>query len=240
MAKQKFYAVKVGRTPGIYLTWDDCKSQVDKFENAEYKSFGKLDEAYEWMSSEKSDDAQKDNSVPLPNGPYTFVDGSFNAATGVYGYGGFLCVHGRKYPLEGSGKDPELATMRNVAGELEGSMAAVRKAEELGLREITMLYDYKGIEEWAVGRWKTEKAGTSAYREFMSDSNRSVKVSFQKVPAHTGIEGNEMADVMAKHAVGMSLTKKQKSLYDQVYAIADRDGYDVSEPVSTEEREIQL
>ena len=41
----KFYAVKIGRKPGIYLTWDECKQQVDKFKGAVYKSFNSKDEA---------------------------------------------------------------------------------------------------------------------------------------------------------------------------------------------------
>ena len=27
----KYYAVKVGRKPGIYLSWDECKMQVDRY-----------------------------------------------------------------------------------------------------------------------------------------------------------------------------------------------------------------
>lgn len=42
---KKYYAVKIGRTPGIYLTWDECKSQVDKFPGAIYKSFKTVQEA---------------------------------------------------------------------------------------------------------------------------------------------------------------------------------------------------
>ena len=30
----KFYAVKIGRKPGIYNSWDECKMQVDKFKVA--------------------------------------------------------------------------------------------------------------------------------------------------------------------------------------------------------------
>lgn len=26
--KMKYYAVKKGKIPGIYLTWDECKAQV--------------------------------------------------------------------------------------------------------------------------------------------------------------------------------------------------------------------
>jgi len=40
MAKtQKYYVVWKGRTPGVYLTWDDCKAQVEGFADAKYKSF---------------------------------------------------------------------------------------------------------------------------------------------------------------------------------------------------------
>jgi ribonuclease HI len=39
MGGNKFYAVSVGETPGIYLTWDDCWKQVDKYPHAKYKKF---------------------------------------------------------------------------------------------------------------------------------------------------------------------------------------------------------
>ena len=42
---KKYYSVRIGREPGIYLTWDDCKAQVDKFPGAIYKSFKTMEEA---------------------------------------------------------------------------------------------------------------------------------------------------------------------------------------------------
>ncbi|EPZ58688.1 caulimovirus viroplasmin family protein [[Clostridium] sordellii ATCC 9714] len=48
----KYYAVKVGKKPGIYKTWDECKEQVNKFPGAIYKSFKTLEEA-EKFSGEK-------------------------------------------------------------------------------------------------------------------------------------------------------------------------------------------
>ena len=41
MAK-KYYAVAKGKTPGIYLTWEDCKAQVDHFPGALYKGFATI------------------------------------------------------------------------------------------------------------------------------------------------------------------------------------------------------
>lgn len=35
----KYYAVKRGRKPGVYKTWDECQDQVKGFNNAIYKSF---------------------------------------------------------------------------------------------------------------------------------------------------------------------------------------------------------
>ena len=46
----KFYAVKVGRVPGIYMTWEECKSQVDGVK-AIYKSFGSKELAAEWIKT---------------------------------------------------------------------------------------------------------------------------------------------------------------------------------------------
>ena len=45
--RTKFYVVWQGRNPGIYKSWIECKSQVDGFEGAKYKSFDSQEEAIE-------------------------------------------------------------------------------------------------------------------------------------------------------------------------------------------------
>ena len=47
MKVKKYYVVWNGRIPGIYETWNECKAQVDGFENAKYKSFESLSEAHQ-------------------------------------------------------------------------------------------------------------------------------------------------------------------------------------------------
>ncbi|CAG8773684.1 9738_t:CDS:2, partial [Racocetra persica] len=37
--KPGYYAIRKGRKTEIYLTWDECKVQVNKFHNAMYKKF---------------------------------------------------------------------------------------------------------------------------------------------------------------------------------------------------------
>ncbi|WP_195701415.1 ribonuclease H family protein [Companilactobacillus futsaii] len=51
---QKYYAVRKGKKPGIYLTWPECKKQVDGFANARYKSFTNRAEAEKFLTGTDS------------------------------------------------------------------------------------------------------------------------------------------------------------------------------------------
>jgi ribonuclease HI len=35
----KYYAVRAGKTPGVYLTWKECQEQITGFKGASFKSF---------------------------------------------------------------------------------------------------------------------------------------------------------------------------------------------------------
>lgn len=59
----KYYAVKVGKKPGIYKTWDECKEQVNKFPGAIYKSFKTLEEAEKFSGVKTSFNENKNNKL---------------------------------------------------------------------------------------------------------------------------------------------------------------------------------
>ena len=200
MAK-KYYAVRVGKTPGIYLSWADCRDMVDGYPGAKYKGFDSVEEAERFLNGETQEGDSVRNSFGQE--PYAFVDGSYNVVTGAYGYGGYLVVNDEKHVLQGAGDEAEMASMRNVAGEIMGSMAAVETALALGLDKLTIFYDYLGIEMWATGAWKRNKEGTAKYYEYMQSVKSRIAIDFVKVKGHSGIEGNEEADRLAKEAVGL-------------------------------------
>ena len=136
---------------------------LDDAQGYGYKSELNAKRAWEYKNPEspaspKRITKQKKTTAIPKSAPYAFTDGSFNPYTKVYGYGGFLCVNNIEYVLQGKGNDLEMASMRNVAGEILGAMAAVEKAEELGLSQLIIYYDYSGIEAWATGEWQAKNS----------------------------------------------------------------------------------
>lgn len=202
-SKKNFYAVRVGINPGIYTTWEEAKKNIGDWRKAKYKGFFTLEEAEEFMKMKDSTSSVDLQSI-LDNKPYAFVDGSFNKELNAYGFGGFLVENGNRHTIQGGGKDDDMATLWNVGGELSGAIEAIKLALSLQLSEIYIIYDYLGIEMWATGKWKRNKPITEAYHQFVQDMKEMIDIHFVKVKGHTGIEGNEEADKLAKDASGIN------------------------------------
>ena len=165
------------------------------------EDFGNEIKAAETEVVAKAD--EKEKTTPKVEKITAYVDGSYNVATKEYSYGAVIFAGDKKECFSEKFNDPELATMRNVAGELEGSMKAMRYAVEAGAKELDIYYDYEGIEKWCTGAWKTNKDGTKAYKAFYEQISQKVKVKFHKVKGHSGDRYNDEADVLAKAALGI-------------------------------------
>ncbi len=141
---------------------------------------------------------EPDNSVPI------YVDGSYNQETEEYAYG-MVVVKEDGTTEEYSDKfcDPELKSMWNVAGEIMGSCAAMQYALDYELPAITIYHDYEGISKWPLGLWKANKEGTKAYVNFYNEVAKTVKIKFVKVKGHSGDKYNNMADKLARAALGL-------------------------------------
>lgn len=201
MAKVKFYAVKVGRTPGIYKTWADCQKQTSGFPSAVFKSFPTMEQAEEYMngSTAAASGAEDDTDIKVK----IYVDGSYDNNTGMFSYGMVVLRDGEEITGYKAFKDPALAQMRNVAGEIKGSMAAMQYCIDNGITDVMIYYDYEGISKWALGEWKANKDGTKEYVGFYNSVKDKLNVRFVHVKGHSGDKYNEMVDHLAKKALGL-------------------------------------
>lgn len=192
----KYYVVRNGRKNGIYRTWDECRAQVDGFKGASYKSFKTEKEAQEFLSGSMAGSQDSGNGIVK-----AYVDGSFY--NGEYSYGVVILRDGAETCFSGKDNDPELAGMHNVAGEIKGAETAMRYAVQEGLREIVIYHDYEGIAKWCLGEWKTNKEGTKAYKKYYDSLEGKVNIRFVKVKGHSNDKYNDMADMLAKKALGL-------------------------------------
>ena len=211
MAKNNYYAVRVGKTPGIYKTWEECKAQVIGYKGAIYKGFAEKQDAEDFLRgglSATSTDAASDNDEnpqvePSDSEITAYVDGSFSSGKS-FGCGCIILKDGEIIAeISKAYEDEELATMRNVAGEIKASELAMQYALDNGYTSLSIYHDYQGIASWCLGEWKTNKAGTIAYKQFYDDIKDKLKVHFIKVKGHSGDEYNEIADRLAKKALGI-------------------------------------
>uniref|UniRef100_A0A1A8KCI6 Ribonuclease H1 n=1 Tax=Nothobranchius kuhntae TaxID=321403 RepID=A0A1A8KCI6_NOTKU len=67
MPKGKFYySVRKGFKPGVYNSWDECKSQVEKFPAASFKKFASERDAWAFFRGEEPSAAPAGSREPIP------------------------------------------------------------------------------------------------------------------------------------------------------------------------------
>lgn len=230
MAK-KFYVVWAGRETGIFTAWPKCKSLVDGFAGARYKSFPTLEEAEAafggkssstFTASAKTGAKSTPKSKPKPLSQAQidamdfdvkiFTDGACDPNPGEAGTG--LAVYESNELTElWYGLYQSLGT--NNTAELNGLHHALMQAKEklaLG-RSVGIFCDSKYsidcITKWAKGWEKkgwTKPSGEIKNLDIIKPAYAlyqqiASKITIHHVNGHVGIEGNELADRMSIVAV---------------------------------------
>lgn len=193
----KVYAVRKGKRTGIFSTWQECRDCVDGYPGAEYRGFRNREEAQAYLEGGKTAPEAKEG---LTEGKLlAYVDGSYEDSLKKYAFGCvFLPANGRIYTQCGSGDNAQSLQHRNVTGEMLGAMYAVKTAMYNGYEEIELCYDYEGIEKWVTGAWRARTELTQKYAAAMREWEKSIRICFTKVAAHTNVRYNELADRTAK------------------------------------------
>ena len=128
-----------------------------------------------------------------------YVDGSF--INGATGYGAVVLEDGKVVDeLSGVVDASEVNETRQVAGELVAVKEALNWCREHSVDEVSIYYDYLGIEKWATRQWKTNQPLTKDYARFVAEC--PIRIHWHKVDSHTGNRWNDRADALAKLGAG--------------------------------------
>ena len=206
MPKKKYYAVKTGHKTGVFDTWEECQENISGYSGAVYKSFSTEMEAHNFINGRllSQSSVKFVEELPAENEIFAYVDGSFDVKSNKYGYGVVLIFHdGNIEKLNGAGENEVAVSMRNVAGELKGAIIAMQYAVNNKYGRLTVYHDYEGIGKWARKEWKANLDATKAYMEFCDKVRARIDLKFVKVDAHSGVVYNELADELAKSALGL-------------------------------------
>jgi ribonuclease HI len=200
--KPGFYTVQIGRKPGIYLTWEECKAQVNKFPSAKYKKFYVREEAEKFLRGEKEVIKIDSRKLQVWTDGSTFDNGSANARAGI---GVFW-------------KDNDI---RNLSERLPGEQtnnraeiyAVIRALETCDNKEIPIeiMTDSKyvinaielWIKRWEKNGWLTSQKTPVKHSVLIKKLKKLIEsrtgiVKLIHVRGHQGNYGNEKADKLSK------------------------------------------
>jgi ribonuclease HI len=225
MAQKKFYAVRSGRQPGVYLTWDECKQQVDGYTNAEYKGFSTRHEADAYLGGTTSPKDATPKAVKTPQNltaptstpaaakglrqVVIYSDGACTGNPGPGGYGVVIFSEGTRTELSAGYR-----RTTNNRMEMLGCIVGLQTLEERCY--VTIYSDSRYVvnaieQKWAV-RWRKNNwqrrdengqmkpALNADLWAKMLDLCDQHMVRFEWVRGHAGNEENERCDQLARAA----------------------------------------
>ncbi|KAK9417486.1 putative RNase H type-1 domain-containing protein [Seiridium unicorne] len=219
---QKFYAVAIGREPGIYTEWDEAQKSILGSKGPKYQSFKTRAEAIEYIKAHGNEAGQKaiENEVAEPPAKRskTIADGALHVYTDGSSRG-----NGKVGAAAGVGvwfgeDDP-----RNISERLEGDPQTNQRAELTAilraLQKVSVDQDIRIFTDsqysiscvtewyrnWEKKRWKTtgnadvkNKDLVQAIRTKIEDRDAAgTKTLFQWVKGHDATPGNVEADKLA-------------------------------------------
>ena len=207
-----FYAVKNGRTIGIFLNWVDCDNSVKGYTNALYKKFDTKKEADDFINNPETDE----DPVVFSPEYYVYTDGACSN-------------NGKKNALAGIGIYFGVDDIRNVSKRIEGKQTnnaaelsaiiesySIIENDILSGKNITIvtdsLYSIKCTssygEKCSAQGWDKNIPNKELVKTCYHLYKDKPNVRFIHIKAHTNNTdvhsiGNNGADLLANNSIGL-------------------------------------
>ncbi len=212
MAKKKFYAVKKGIKPGVYLSWSETEVQVKGFPGAKFKGFATKTDAQNWLENETS--SQPGKYLPKASGVQVmpevqhgevivYTDGGALNNPGPGGYGVVLLTPEGKKELSGgfqftTNNRMELFACIVALRELKGDSSKIQLYSDSSYVVNGMSKGW--VRKWHSNGWlKSDRKpvlNQDLWAELLSLSE-CMNIEFNWVKGHAGNPLNDRCDKLA-------------------------------------------
>lgn len=143
-----------------------------------------------------------------------YIDGSFKDVPGIgkiYGSAYIFAQEGdNNWVTAYKACSDEYSKFHNVAGEVFACMMLCERVIQTGDCEILVIhYDYEGIEKWVRRTWAAKSELAKQYVAYMYQRVLpNIKLQFIHTKGHSGVEGNEIVDRLAKESIDNYVLRK--------------------------------
>ncbi len=209
MAKKNYYAVKIGRKPGIYKTWEECLAHVNGFADAKYRGFSSLEDAEAYL---KHDGDTDKTSLPTAEEfthlkkVFIYTDGTTIGNPGIGGYAAVLIYGNHRKEISGG--------MRLTTSPRMELMAALVGLGRLNTKcSVTVSSDSKYLidsmelgwaENWRAHGWEKKDgnpvANIDLWKQLFQQCDKH-DVTFEWIAGHESNPEDERCDKLARQAL---------------------------------------
>jgi ribonuclease HI len=191
----KYYAVRVGKKPGIYRSWPETQKQVVGFSGAVYKSFTTEREAHEFLTLPSAIDDIDERDFEV----VAYCDGSSYQGLGGYGYLTIINGQIKKYcgPIYNSTNNiAELTAVKRCLRKLRNyERILIWTDSQYTINSLTVW-----IGDWNKNNWQTKHVPVEN-KELIQEIDIMLEerpgVVFRWVRGHAGQKYNEIVDKLA-------------------------------------------
>ena len=181
----KIYAVRRGKSTGLFNDWPSCQEAVKGYSGAEFSSFTDEKQALLYLMGEevKKPTPKKSEVQKLTKSTQCNV-----FTKGTYEKGQSKCnvvvivqdILDTKTYFAGV-VDKYCDDQQTVAAELLSAFIGLQVAKELGYTEINLYSNYSGIREWAEKTWTPKNVVASSFVRYIDENKQDCKIQIYQL-----------------------------------------------------------
>ena len=227
-----YYAIHRGKKIGVVNSWEECRENVDKYPNALYKKFKKINDAENFVINGNTIVNKINNEIVSNSGNKiikVYTDGSCIRNINNNNYGGFGVYFGEQDSKNVS--EPYIdKEVTNNRAELHAIQTAIKilNAEVSNNKEIEIYTDSEyslksctiWYKKWKKNNWKNKDGSLRKNIDYIQPLSEILEkyqnIQLIHVKAHTGKKdpdslGNDMADILADNGTIKSIIESGES-----------------------------